>query len=68
VDNSWAWWYKPIIPALKRLRQQDCGFQVSLGYIVRPCLKKERKKERKKKGRGRLKEYNRGGKFIQDIL
>jgi hypothetical protein len=26
-------------PALGRLRQEDGEFQVSLGYMVRPCLK-----------------------------
>jgi hypothetical protein len=26
------WWYTPIIPALKRLRQKDHEFQPSLGY------------------------------------
>jgi hypothetical protein len=30
----------PVIPALRRLRQEDCKFKVSLAYIVRPCLKK----------------------------
>jgi hypothetical protein len=29
----------PITPALRRQRQEDCEFKVSLGYIARPCLK-----------------------------
>jgi hypothetical protein len=31
---SWVWWSLPVIPALHRLRQEDSGFQTSLGYIV----------------------------------
>jgi hypothetical protein len=27
VDNSWAWWFTPIIPVLGRLRQKDCKFE-----------------------------------------
>jgi hypothetical protein len=30
----------PVISAIKRLRQEDCKFKNSLGYMVRPCLKK----------------------------
>jgi hypothetical protein len=35
-------WYKLVIPALRRLRQEDYEFQTSLGYIVRPCPKKNK--------------------------
>jgi hypothetical protein len=32
---SQAWWYTPIIPALRRLRQQeDHKFETRLGYII----------------------------------
>jgi hypothetical protein len=33
-----------VIPALSRLRQENCEFEVSLGYIVRPRLKKKKEK------------------------
>jgi hypothetical protein len=35
-----AWWYTPVIPELRRLRQVDGKFAASLSYTVRPCLKK----------------------------
>jgi hypothetical protein len=34
-----AWWFTLVIPTLGRLRQENHKFQVSLDYIVRPCLK-----------------------------
>jgi hypothetical protein len=36
---KWAWWYIPIIPALRRPGQEDHKLEASLGYIVRACLK-----------------------------
>jgi hypothetical protein len=38
--QSWVWWYIPVITVLRRLRQEDHELEVSLSYIVRPCLKK----------------------------
>jgi hypothetical protein len=40
VERSLAWWHMPLIPALRRLRQEDREFPVNLGYIVETCLKK----------------------------
>lgn len=43
-----------IIPALRRLGQEDGRLKVSMGYIVRPCFKQnERDIRRKKSGRKR---------------
>jgi hypothetical protein len=38
-----------VIPALRRLRQEDSEFHVSLSYIVRPCPKNNNQKKRKPK-------------------
>jgi hypothetical protein len=40
-DDNWVWWCAPGIPALGRLKQEDCKFKASLSYITRPCLKKK---------------------------
>lgn len=26
---AWVWWHTPLIPALGRMRQEDCKFEVS---------------------------------------
>jgi hypothetical protein len=31
---SRIWWYTPVIPALRRLRQEDLKFQARLGYLM----------------------------------
>jgi hypothetical protein len=34
-EKSWAWWYMPLIPALRRQRQEDLyEFEASLVYRV----------------------------------
>jgi hypothetical protein len=56
--NSRTWWYTPLIPALRRLRQADfcirgqpglqSEFQNSQGYTEKPCLEKNKKTKNKK--------------------
>jgi hypothetical protein len=36
----------PVIPALRRQRQENFKFNTRLGYILRPCLKNEKKKKK----------------------
>jgi hypothetical protein len=36
----------PLIPTLRRLRQEDAKFQANLGYRGRPCLKKIEKEKK----------------------
>jgi hypothetical protein len=39
-----VWWSTPVIPALRRLRQEDWMLAASLGYIVRPVSKQTHEK------------------------
>jgi hypothetical protein len=50
LSSIWTLWFRSIIPALERLRQEDClefearlgykmNFRPTPGYKVRPCLK-----------------------------
>jgi hypothetical protein len=61
------WWFKPVIPGCKRLRQKGCEFKASLVHTVRPYVRKNKKggreQEREKKARmeGRRKEGGKGG-------
>jgi hypothetical protein len=38
-----VWWHILVIPALGRQKREDCEFQGSLDYTVRPCLIKKKK-------------------------
>jgi hypothetical protein len=35
----------PVIPVLRRLRQEDSEFKDSMDYTVKPCLKKQKQNE-----------------------
>jgi hypothetical protein len=43
-NSFWVWWHIAIIPAFGWLGQEDCRFEAILGYIVRPCVRKGKKK------------------------
>jgi hypothetical protein len=38
---SQVWWYALIIPALRRMRQEDLSFKACVDYLGRPCLHKK---------------------------
>jgi hypothetical protein len=46
-----VWWYKPVIPALRRLRQEDLNFEATLSCTEKHCFNKRgrmRKKEQER--------------------
>jgi hypothetical protein len=45
--SNHVWWYKPVIPALGRLRQEDRELETRLDYIVKPSLKNKAKQNQK---------------------
>jgi hypothetical protein len=46
-----VWWFTPVFPALRRLRQGDQEFQTSLGYLASLSQRNQSKKKKKKKPR-----------------
>jgi hypothetical protein len=40
-----VWWPNPVISALRRLRQEDSKFKVSLSYTEQEHLKKKKQKK-----------------------
>jgi hypothetical protein len=42
--SSQVWWYTPVIPAFRRLTQEDRKFHASLGHKCDPVSKKKKKK------------------------
>jgi hypothetical protein len=41
--RRWVWLRTPVLPVLRRLRQEVQEFEVSLGSLVRQCLKNKTK-------------------------
>jgi hypothetical protein len=44
-----VWWYTPVVPALRKLKQEEQKFEASLGYISLSQKKKKKKKREKKR-------------------
>jgi hypothetical protein len=50
LKRSQTCWYTPVIPALQRLKQEDCKFKASLCYTVKAYLRPPHKKKKSLKG------------------
>jgi hypothetical protein len=46
-ERSQAWWPTSKIPALRRLRQEDCELQASLSYSETVSKKKNRGRDKR---------------------
>ena len=40
---SWVRLGAPVLPAFRRMRKEALGFQVSLGFVAKPCLQAQNK-------------------------
>jgi hypothetical protein len=49
LDLKGEWWYKRVIPALKRPSQENLEFKGSLGYMKDPVSINNRRRKRKRK-------------------
>lgn len=47
-------WYMFVIPALKKLGQEDCDFKANLGNVERSCLKMQVGEEEEETGLTRI--------------
>jgi hypothetical protein len=48
--ESQVWWFKPVIPGLRRLKQEESRVQGQPGLHRRPHLKKQEKKNNNRMG------------------
>lgn len=39
MNSRWSWLWMPVIPRLKKLRQENLEFKDSKAYMVKPCQK-----------------------------
>lgn len=42
IISSCVWWYRPVIPAQGRLRQEDLELKTDLDYMAKSILKKQK--------------------------